>query len=99
MCPRMYPWRARRGAAPWERQSARQCQEKSMRKILLAATAALLATGLRFGASAADKLKIGFIYLGPVGDLGWTYQHDLARQAVVKEFGDKIETTFLENVS
>jgi len=52
-----------------------------------------------FGASAADKLKVGFIYLGPIGDLGWTYQHDLARQAVVKEFGDKIETTFLENVS
>src|SRR5206468_2666632 len=71
----------------------------SMRKILLAATAALLVTGLSFGASAADKFKVGFIYLGPVGDLGWTYQHDLARQAMVKEFGDKVETTFLENVS
>jgi basic membrane protein A and related proteins len=71
-----------------------------MRKILIAATAAVLATaaGL-FGASAADKLKIGFIYLGPVGDLGWTYQHDLGRLEMVKEFGDKVETTFLENVS
>ena len=53
----------------------------------------------RVGASAADKLKVGFIYLGPVGDFGWTYQHDLGRQALVKEFGDKIETTYLENVS
>ena len=71
-----------------------------MRKILIAATAVMLATAASlFGASAADKLKVGFIYLGPIGDLGWTYQHDLARQAVVKEFGDKIETTFLENVS
>jgi basic membrane protein A and related proteins len=71
-----------------------------MRKILIAATAAVLATGAGlFGASAADKLKIGFIYLGPVGDLGWTYQHDLGRLAMVKEFGDKVETTFLENVS
>ena len=71
-----------------------------MRKILIAATAVMLTTGASlFGASAADKLKVGFIYLGPIGDLGWTYQHDLARQAVVKEFGDKIETTFLENVS
>ncbi len=70
-----------------------------MRKILIAATAALLATGVNFGASAADKLKVGFIYLGPVGDLGWTYQHDLGRQAMVKEFGDKVETTYLENVS
>jgi basic membrane protein A len=71
-----------------------------MRKILIAATAAMLATGASlFGASAADKLKVGFIYLGPVGDLGWTYQHDLGRLAMVKEFGDKVETTFLENVS
>src|SRR6201998_4760196 len=71
-----------------------------MRKILIAATAVLLAAGASmFGASAADKLKVGFIYLGPVGDFGWTYQHELARQALVKEFGDKIETTYLENVS
>jgi basic membrane protein A len=71
-----------------------------MRKILIAAIAAMLTAGASmFGASAADKLKVGFIYLGPIGDLGWTYQHDLARKALVKEFGDKIETTFLENVS
>jgi simple sugar transport system substrate-binding protein len=76
--------------------SARQCKEKAMRKILLAA---VLAAGVSFGASAAEKLKVGFIYLGPIGDLGWTYQHDLGRLAMVKEFGDKIETTYLENVS
>ena len=71
-----------------------------MRKILVAATAVMLAAGASlFGASAAEKLKVGFIYLGPVGDFGWTYQHDQARQALAKEFGDKIETTFLENVS
>src|SRR3979490_1933803 len=71
-----------------------------MRKILIAATAVMLTAGAgMFGASAADKLKVGFIYLGPIGDLGWTYQHELARQALVKEFGDKIETTYLENVS
>src|SRR6202166_2809636 len=71
-----------------------------MRKILIAATTVMLTAGASlFGASAADKLKVGFIYLGPVGDFGWTYQHELARQALVKEFGDKIETTYLENVS
>src|SRR4030081_3655451 len=71
-----------------------------MRKILIAAAAAMLATAASLlSASAADKLKVGFIYLGPIGDLGWTYQHDLARLAMVKEFGDKVETTFLENVS
>lgn len=50
-------------------------------------------------ASAEDKLKIGFVYIGPVGDFGWSYQHDQARKALLKEFGDKIETTFLEKVN
>src|ERR1700674_5688455 len=71
-----------------------------MRKILIAATAVLLTAGASmFGASAADKLKVGFIYLGPVGDLGWTYQHDVGRLELAKALGDKIETTYLENVN
>jgi basic membrane protein A and related proteins len=49
-------------------------------------------------AYAAEPLKVGFIYLGPVGDFGWTYQHDIARKAAVEKFGDKIKTTFVENV-
>ncbi|MBR1130207.1 BMP family ABC transporter substrate-binding protein [Bradyrhizobium iriomotense] len=69
-----------------------------MRKSLLALAAGLLLAGSVSAASAADKLKVGFIYLGPIGDLGWTYQHDVGRQALVKELGDKIETTYLENV-
>ena len=59
-----------------------------MRKSLLALAAGLLLAGSVSAASAADKLKVGFIYLGTIGDLGWTYQHELARQALVKEFGD-----------
>jgi simple sugar transport system substrate-binding protein len=70
-----------------------------MRKIVLAITAALLAGVAGHAAQAADKLKVGFIYIGPIGDLGWTYQHDLARLAMLKEFGDKVETTYLESVS
>jgi basic membrane protein A and related proteins len=71
-----------------------------MRKIVLAATAAALTAAVGLGgASAADKLKVGFIYLGPIGDLGWTHQHNLGREAMVKEFGDKVETTYLENVN
>ena len=50
-------------------------------------------------AEAADPLKVGFMYLGPVGDFGWTYQHDVARQAAVTKFGDQIKTTFVENVA
>ena len=70
-----------------------------MNRKLIAAAAVLLTAGLGLApASAADKLKVGFIYLGPVGDLGWTYQHDVGREGLVKALGDKIETTFLENV-
>ncbi len=45
-----------------------------------------------------DPLKIGFIYVGPVGDAGWTFAHDNARKEIEKEFGDKIKTGFVENV-
>ncbi len=43
-------------------------------------------------------LKIAFAYVGPVGDGGWTFAHDNARKAVEKEFGDKVQTSFVENV-
>jgi basic membrane protein A len=46
----------------------------------------------------ADPLKIAFAYVGPVGDGGWTFAHDNARKALEKEFGDKIKTSFVENV-
>jgi simple sugar transport system substrate-binding protein len=45
-----------------------------------------------------DPLKIAFAYVGPVGDGGWTFAHDNARKALEKEFGDKIATSFVENV-
>jgi len=45
-----------------------------------------------------DPLKIAFAYVGPVGDGGWTFAHDTARKALEKEFGDKIVTSFVENV-
>ena len=48
------------------------------------------------GLFAAD-LKVGFVYVGPPGDFGWTYQHDQGRKAVENAFGDRVETTFAEN--
>ena len=65
-------------------------------KTLLAGAA--LATGLVGAAFADDKLKIGFIYIGPPGDLGWTYEHDQGRKAIEAALGDKVETTYVENV-
>ena len=47
----------------------------------------------------AEPLKIAFAYIGPVGDGGWTFAHDNARKAIEAEFGDKVKTSFVENVS
>jgi simple sugar transport system substrate-binding protein len=69
------------------------------RRIVAIGAAALALAATTFGASADDKLKVGFIYLGPVGDFGWTYQHEVARQGLIKALGDKVDTTFLENVN
>ena len=62
----------------------------------LLATAAV-AVGLATTAM-ADKTKVGFIYVGPVGDGGWTYEHDQGRKAVEAAFGDQVETVYQENV-
>jgi len=48
-------------------------------------------------AAAAKKIKAGFVYVGPVGDLGFTNAHDVARQALVKEF-PWLETKIIESV-
>ena len=71
-----------------------------MKKLaLLAGTALALAVGAVSGASAADKLKACWVYTGPIGDFGYSYQHDQGRLAVEKELGDKVETAYVENVA
>ncbi|WP_299886329.1 BMP family ABC transporter substrate-binding protein [uncultured Ruegeria sp.] len=65
-------------------------------KSLLASAA--MALGLASGAMAEDKTKVGFVYVGPVGDGGWTYEHNKGRLAVEEHFGDKVETVFVESV-
>lgn len=47
---------------------------------------------------AQEPLKIGFIYVGPVGDMGWSYQHDQSRQAAEKALDGKVVTTYIESV-
>ena len=46
----------------------------------------------------AEPFKAAWVYVGPVGDAGWTYAHDVGRKAVEAEFGDKVKTTFVEKV-
>jgi basic membrane protein A len=45
-----------------------------------------------------EPLKIAFAYVGPVGDAGWTFAHDNGRKAIEAEFGDKVQTSFVESV-
>ncbi len=49
-------------------------------------------------APAPEPLKIGFVYVGPVGDAGWTFAHDNGRKAIEAKYGDKIKTSFVEKV-
>lgn len=62
---------------------------------------ALSATALFSAVTIAqDKaVKVGFVYVGPIGDHGWSYEHDVARKEMQKYFGNKVKTTFVENVS
>ena len=66
-------------------------------------TGALTAAGIAIAsaiapAMAADKVKVGFVYVGPVGDHGWSYRHDIGRKAIEAALGDKAETSFVESV-
>jgi simple sugar transport system substrate-binding protein len=70
-----------------------------MKKLLLSAAALALALGLGAASAQAQKIKACWVYVGAVGDFGWTYQHNQGRLAVEKELGDKVETVFVENVA
>tara|TARA_R110002110_G_scaffold86152_23_gene224883 strand:- start:995 stop:2068 length:1074 start_codon:yes stop_codon:yes gene_type:complete len=62
-------------------------------------TGAVLALGLATTAMAQDKTKVGFVFVGPIGDGGWTYEHNKGRLAVEEAFGDKVETVYVESVA
>ena len=49
-------------------------------------------------AAKPEPLKVAFAYVGPVGDGGWSFAHDNARKALEAEFGDRIQTSFVESV-
>ncbi len=68
------------------------CGEKTETKTVVAPAAAPAA------APASGPLKVAFVYVGPVGDGGWTFAHDQGRKAVEAAFGDKVQTTFVEKV-
>ena len=72
--------------------------KKPVLKKILTGLIAGLGLAVTLSAQAAEPFKVGFVYVGPVGDHGWSYQHDQGRKAVEAHFGDKVETTYVENV-
>jgi basic membrane protein A len=64
----------------------------------LGATAASTALLGQTRLARAEAYKVGFVYVGPVEDFGYTHQHDVGRKDVEKALGDKVKTTFVENV-
>jgi basic membrane protein A and related proteins len=71
-----------------------------MKKLMMTAAAIAVALGAAAGSASAqmEKVKACWVYIGPIGDFGWTYQHHQGLEAVKKEFGDKVETAYVESV-
>ena len=73
---------------------------KKMIRAVLSAVALLPGLAFSTFAYSADTspLKVGFIYVSPIGEAGWTTQHDLGRKEMEKNLGAKVTTKFVENV-
>ena len=52
-----------------------------------------------FAQDGKDTVKAAFVYVGPIGDFGWTYAHDQGRKYLEEKLGDKVETSYVENVA
>ena len=64
-------------------------------KFLKLLTVGVFSLLLTITSAFADKLQVGFIYVGPVSDHGWTYMHDQGRQLIESELGDQVETVYV----
>ena len=69
-----------------------------MKKLLMSAAAAILAIGAA-SASASAATKACWVYVGPIEDFGWTYQHHQGLEAVKAAYGDKVETAYVASVA
>jgi basic membrane protein A and related proteins len=65
--------------------------------IVLFSAALLFGAGSNEAASMQDTIKAGFVYVGPIGDYGWSHAHDVARLQMEEEF-PWLETVYVESV-
>jgi simple sugar transport system substrate-binding protein len=73
---------------------------RTRRTTLAALAAAALAASIPAVAQqkAGEPLKIGYVYVSPIGDAGWTYQHDVGRKEMEKALAGKVTTKYIESV-
>src|SRR5215207_11690488 len=73
---------------------------KISRRTLIGGATALTITSAvpRLTLAQDEPLKIAFVYVGPVSDDGWTKAHDDGRLEVEEHFGEKVETSYVENI-
>src|SRR5688500_9110986 len=76
----------------------RKIMSKFTLRCALCAELLLPAAALTQAAPAQAPLNVGFVYVSPIGDLGWTTQHDIARKQMEKSLAGKVTTKFVENV-
>jgi len=69
-----------------------------IKPLLLSLTAAALTITAAYAAWAEEPLKVGFVYVSPIGDAGWTYQHNQGRLQMGEALGAKVETKYIESV-
>jgi simple sugar transport system substrate-binding protein len=66
---------------------------------MFAAVSAIVFAAVPGLAQTAAPLKVAFVYVSPIGDAGWSFQHDQGRIAMEKALGDKVKTTVVESVA
>ena len=82
-------------------EKAKEMADTATEKAGAAATAVAAAAAGATGTSAAgdaDAIKAAWVYIGPVGDGGWTFAHDNGRKAAQEAMGDKMVSSFVESV-
>jgi basic membrane protein A and related proteins len=73
---------------------------KRVKSIIVIAVLLMAISVLISGVTAQDDepFKVAFVYVAPIGDLGWTFMHEEGRLQLEETFGNDIETVFIENV-
>jgi basic membrane protein A and related proteins len=71
---------------------------KNLSRWLVASLLAAAAVAQTTSPPPKDLLKIGFVYVSPIGEAGWTYQHNLGRLAMERALAGRVQTTVIESV-